>query len=435
MTRAAFAPRALALAIGALIAVSAIAREAVLQVEVTHPRPGSEFGLVEPVLVAGNASLQTAPNQGLDVVVVLDVSASTGVPARQDVNGDGAIDLRESGPDSVLAAQALAAKRALVELEQPGVRAALVTFSGNPYPGWEPDPRVRDRPPKLERPHAILERKLGADFADLRRRVDEVAARPPWGVTDMGAGLSLALDALRRSGARRDRVVLFFTDGTPTSPATTPEDNLIAALARIPDLVAREVRVHTFALGLAALVNPEVPIRLADATGGYFTPVENVAELEDLARLVAGASVRDVAVRNVRTGQQASSVIVGHDGRWSALVALAPGPNRIEVTARTLGGEVRRRELTILGKSEGPQQLIPDDLGPEHRDPLLRVRLEQLRNRTSDLADKLRSELKQRMQAVQAQKQVEQLEQRRRLEIRTQTDAEKAAATASERSE
>jgi hypothetical protein len=338
-----------------------------------------------------------------------------GVFAGQDVNGDGVIDRRENGPDSVLAAQALAAKRALAELDQPGTRVALVTFSGAPYPGWEPDPRVRQRPPRLDKPQAQLERALGADLGEVERLVDELAARLPWGVTDMAAGLSTALAAFGSDSNGRDRVVLFFTDGTPTSPHAEPDANVDAALRTIPGFAQRRVRVHTFAIGMRALANPEVPIRIADATGGYFTPVESAWELAELARLIAGASVRDVRVRNRRTGDDASSVLVGHDGTWSALVPLALGENPIEITARSLGGREARRELVVVGRSPGPRQQLPDDLGAQHRDLLLRVRLTELQKRTAELAERLRRELTLRMEQVRT---------RRELEIRAEPPSE-----------
>ena len=365
---------------------AALAEEGPTRVELTlvHPEPGIEIDPQEPAFLAGEAYLRLPDNEGLDAVLALDASASTGLYAHADVNDDGLLDRGWAGSDSVFAAEVRAAVRVVDELARPGNRVALVIFAGS-------DP-ARPRPGAMQ-PAGLLVHGLSGDFASVRGAVEALRGRVPRGMTNMQAGLDHALRALGDDPRRRrDATVLLFSDGAPTSPYPSSDRNLAAALDVAERCRARGVRVHTFAIGSEALESPEAPIRIADATGGYFTPVERATDLADLASWVARASIQRLTVHNRTSGDGASHLLLDHDGSWSALVPLQPGRNVIEVAATALGGLSARREVVVVARSGAPDQAIPERF-VARREALLRQCLGELQRKTEELKARLRREL------------------------------------------
>jgi hypothetical protein len=142
------------------------------------------------------------------------------------------------------------------------------------------------------------------------------------------------------------RVVVLLTDGAPTAPRETERENLVETL-RAADRAARhEVRVLSFAIG-EALERPVAALEIAERTGGAFYPVRDATDLPDVFRLVQLDQIAELEVRNLTAGGGALHLRLGAEGSWDAIVPLAPGPNRLEIRARTeLGGEAVR-ELAL----------------------------------------------------------------------------------------
>lgn len=364
-----------------------------LRLQIVHPQPEIEAEPSRPVFVTGDAFLDLDEAGGLDAVLVLDTSASTGLFTEEDVDGDGVLEPEFAGDDSVLAAEIAAGRRVLEELERPGTQMAVVTFSGAPL----------DTAFERAVEPARLRLPLTADAGRWHGALDRVAGEPPRGMTDMAAALALTQEVLADSDGRRSRVALFFTDGAPTRPHAGTKRNVQAALAAADRLERLDVRVHTFAIGREALESPEAPIRIADATGGYFTPVQTHSDLAGLATQVARASIQRVEVRNRTLGVPASDLVLGHDGSWSALVPIRRGRNLLEVVASGLGGAEERRELVVYGRPGAPASAVPDELRAR-RDAVLRERLSRLRRRTEALRARLREELARELERERSQR-------------------------------
>src|SRR5690606_16656779 len=137
-----------------------------------------------------------------------------------------------------------------------------------------------------------------------------------------------------------DKVVLFLTDGQPTMPygAEYEQGNTRAVLRAAERARRAGVRFYTFGIGEDALAGPLAIVRLADITGGTFTPVRDPATIIDVIEQVDFANLDGVSVRNVTTGEPASQSATNPDGSWSALVPLQAGKNVIEATARATDG-------------------------------------------------------------------------------------------------
>lgn len=362
---------------------------------IRYPASGAVVDPAESALLVGDAFVDHEAAGALDVAVLVDVSTSTGLFAGGDVDGDGVEDERSfAGPDSVLAAERRAIGRVLETVAGGGRRVALVRFSARPTEWWREEAPAR------------TVQALTADAGPLQEALAAVAAERPRGMTDLAAALREGLRALGDGADGRDRVLLLFTDGSPTHPHESPEENVRATLEAARECAAKGVRVHTFAVGMKALANPSALIRVAEETRGFFTPVAEPADLAEIASWVARSTLRDVRVRNLTTGARASRTRMGHDSSWSALVPLREGRNRIQVVASAAGHAPSRLRIVLLGRAGTEPQAPPEALGG-HRELLLEDRLARLRERVEGLRERLREDLVREMDRVRAQKQLE----------------------------
>src|SRR5262249_44146504 len=147
--------------------------------------------------------------------------------------------------------------------------------------------------------------------------------------------------AFSQTDPKSEKVAVFLTDGVPTLPCGPVEEQCnIEAVFRAAQRARRAgIRFFTFGIGEEALSGPLSIVRLAEVTGGLFTPVRNPGSLAAVVEHVDFASIKDLAVRNLTNGEPASAVSTNPDGSWSALVPLKPGKNDIEATARTDEGK------------------------------------------------------------------------------------------------
>lgn len=379
-----------------------------IELALRHPRPGADVDPSQDAFVAGEAFLRLDADAGVDVVLVIDTSSSAGVDVGVDLDGDGQVTTHFAGPDSVYAAELRAADDSLALFEKSGVRTGLVRFSGMQprYPGIEP----RNGEPVA----AVTVSDVTADVAEVRRKLATLAGREPNGMTNFVAALEHALDAFPLLSGKRHRAILFLTDGTATGPYDSPDDNIASTLAVARRAAEKGVQIHTFAIGTGALANPALLMQMSDLTGGFFTPVERVEELVELARRVAATTVAEVTVRNRTTGQAAAHLYVSRDGEFGALVPVRPGANAIGVTARARSGATRSLEFTLYGRAGARAEPVPAALR-ELEKGALAERLGRLRERTNALREKLRLEL-----ALRIQKERER--NRKELELRVEKE-------------
>jgi Ca-activated chloride channel family protein len=187
-------------------------------------------------------ALTTLPEDGIDVVVALDVSGSMGQLAEPGL-----------GSPSKLAAAQEVIEEFVDSLE--GDRVGLVTFQSR----------------------ALLLSPLTLDHVALQRQVDAVESGLIVDGTAIGLGLAEALNLLRDSPAR-SRVVVLLTDGENNQGEVPP-----LQAARVAETL--DVRVYTIGFHGASRAGSQVDVRLlqqiASTTGAEYFDASTQAELSD----------------------------------------------------------------------------------------------------------------------------------------------------------
>ena len=192
------------------LAQAAHSGESRIELDVLFPAAETVIDPLEPALLIGNAFVELAVDQGLDVVLAIDVSTSTGIFAGADIDGDGIEEVAKiAGDDSVIAAELLAAERVIDELVHEGHHLAIVRFSGESPEWWLTDP-----PAEVVQP-------LTSDGDKLRRALQSLIDKP-LGMTDIAAALNKSIAALgadrRPQGACRIPVHRWGSDPSPQRP-------------------------------------------------------------------------------------------------------------------------------------------------------------------------------------------------------------------------
>jgi hypothetical protein len=367
-----------------------------MRIEVEHPPPGSSFAGDLPAFVAGWAVPPGRSHPRRDVVVVIDVSASTleaferpEVPERP-APAAGA-PLREG---SVLEAEIAATRRLLRTLDPRLTRVAVVSFSGEPLGRSPALPRWTE---SLD-PAAITWVGLTHDWSAVERALDAVAEAGAHGLTHMAAGVERATaELLGRPGAESQpdpgarHSILFMTDGIPTLPV--PGDtrrNQLEVFKQVGRAARHGIEIHAYAVGQEALRGPFTLEPMALKTGGTFTAVRDPATLPERLPAVQLAGLDRVQVRNLTTERDALATHLRPDGTFDALVKLVPGANRIEVVATASDGDSGRRLLVMERRdTAGARPDLPDHL-VSRRGELRGKDLEQRREqRRRQLADEI----------------------------------------------
>jgi len=333
----------------------------------------------------------------VDAVIVIDTSRSTARAAeRRD-----RVRERHRGrfdpwkrPPSVLAHEIRSAELLLEELDPHDTRLAVVTFAGADE-GASPD---RKRSARTEVP-------LTGRFEALDAGLQGVARRGAAGRTDMATGLDRAVAELTGRGRSRPdptatKVVVFFTDGTPTLPHPRDADaNEHAVFAAAERAAAAGIRVFSFAIGPEALRRPTAAVEMARRTDGVYTPVRRPEQLAAaVTRTVEFQSVGgELSVRNATLRANAHDLHVGEDGIFGGLVPLRPGKNRIHV--RAVAGRRRAEAERIVHYAPGSvavwhapeREILPVPTVTGRRE--LDIRAGQLRTLEITLGDHQRKEI------------------------------------------
>jgi Mg-chelatase subunit ChlD len=365
-----------------------------VRINVETPKSGEVVrNKVHLAPVRGNAIAEGELPADFDVIVVIDISASTKVASGLDVDGDGmvgidptqellppgAIDesVRSTDPDdSVLAAQVAAGRKLLESLDPRRVRVGLITFGG------EVDPNTAERV-RPDQKDAWVEVPFTNDFERVRRALVGVQARGARGATNFAAGIRLAITELAglpgaQSTPREARkVMLFLTDGTPTLPigkgnVQDPGDTEAAVnAARLAHKAG--IVINTYALGQGALQYPVALTEMARATLGQYTPVQNPGDIVVLLQGVSFANIEDLVFTNLTTGDFSTDVELSPDGTFSGFVPVREGKNRVRVTALASDGTRASVELDLEFKMA------------ELSDRELALELDRIRKRNKEL--------------------------------------------------
>jgi hypothetical protein len=350
----------------------------------------------DPLLpVAGIATTEGAGGT-YDLVIALDASTSTHGFAEADVNGDGRLDERWKGPDSIYQAQLRAARELVAALGRlpynrggERIRVGVVSFAGE-----EDDARERFEPSpaallQLGRADAEEHVPLTSDYARLDRELEQLARRAPSGSTDFAAGVGRALETLGvltpepapAPPSSAEKAILFLTDGKPLLPGDRKTAEKAALHA---SRLAGEagVRIHTFALGRDVVrrgVNPVLP-RMAERSGGRFTQLAAPGEIVDLLRSTSFSFVSSVRLVNATRGEEIAEIATAIDGSFYGELPLAEGVNEIEVEAVLNDGRRTSRKLAITWVDTKPRKA-------------LEARLAALREENAALVEQLREKL------------------------------------------
>ncbi|MBW2315542.1 MAG: VWA domain-containing protein [Deltaproteobacteria bacterium] len=332
-----------------------------VDLELAFPENGTIFSDSSDAYLAGQLDAPFGVPGSVDAVVVIDTSRST-----SRLSG-GKIDkvvrrVRGDPPDpraseTVLDAELASARLLLENVDPRNTRLGIVSFSGEGE-GVAPGTLA------AARTEVTLTRHLDALEAGLQR----IDRRGAAGRTHMAAGLDQAVNELIGRGRSRPRddgatqkVVVFFTDGTPTLPYTKSESNELAVITAAERAAAYGVRVFSFAVGPEALGRPVAAVEMARRTGGVFTPVKNPRDLTAAVKSIRFARFDALEIRNVTLGEGARKIHLGEDGTFDALVPLKPGKNRIFVRAQ-VGNVTAEAERFVHYAPGSAQPFVPDDL-------------------------------------------------------------------------
>jgi tetratricopeptide (TPR) repeat protein len=315
------------------------------RLEVELPREGEQVrGLAGWVVAQGQGGLWESALQ--DVIIAIDESPSTFLPSGTDLDGDGKtgaqvgasllpIQASTDPDDAVIHAELLAARALIRQLDPRTTRVGIVTFSDE---------------------SAVLA-PLGTPDAALAW-LDEYEVRASPGRTSLAAALDGSLEAFfefREGDMRRQRTVLLLSDGQPTHPSEAlGKLHALASAAKMGDV---GIPVHAFALGKAAIEDPDFFRGLAERTGGKFVPVEKPGDVVSEFANIRFTGLKDVQIESSPIGQPGRAVRVFPNGSFDGYVPLAEGKNKITITGIMEGGEKLSATRTVYyerPKSPGP---------------------------------------------------------------------------------
>jgi hypothetical protein len=381
-----------------------------VRVVVDTPRHGERVeNRVDQAPVRGAAVAEGERPADFDVMIVIDVSRSTRNASGVDIDGDGEVgvnphdELMPPGlydpevvstdpDDTILHAEAAAAKALLASLDPRRVRVGLITFGG------EVDPRTFERR-SLDQADAWLEVPLTPDYAQVDRAVDGIVARGPSGATNFAAGIRLAITELSalpggRSQPRANakKVILFLTDGVPSFPIGRADrqdpGDVEAAISAAKLAQVAGITVNTYALGPQALSFPQAVTEMARVSLGVYTPVQNPGDIVALLQGVSFANIEDVVFTNLTTGDFSTDVRLNPDGTFYGFVPVREGTNTVRVTALASDGSKGSvtfdLEFAKAGLTDKEMALELERIRNMNKELMLlreRKRIEEFRNR------------------------------------------------------
>lgn len=340
-----------------------------VRVVIESPRPGERVeNRVDQAPIRGTAVAKGEQPSEFDVMVVIDVSGSTESPSGADVDGDGEIGvdpalellppgafpegMRSTDPDdSILHAEAQAARALVKGLDARRVRVGLVTFAG------EVDPTTNQRR-SLDQQDAWLEVPLTNDVGQVLAAVEGVLARGSHGATNFAAGARLAVRELSGlPGARSQprgnakKVMLFLTDGSPSFPIgrgdTSDPGDIEASINAASLAKTAGITINTYALGPMALGLPQALVEMSRVSLGTYTPVRNPGDIVALLQGVSFANIEDVVFANLTTGEFSTDVRLNPDGSFYGFVPVREGKNVVRVKAMASDGSSGSANLEL----------------------------------------------------------------------------------------
>ena len=335
--------------------------------QIRSPKDGSQITQEQAYILIGGKVATGAGGSGyVDIFLVLDVSGSTA----QYAGGDFAefsqlpnfyVDRRRLGGfglpcagrdrpgplnlrNSILAAEILASRRLLSQLNPETTRVGVITFGEEVW----------------------LRQRLTHDFEEVRSALDLIYKRGPYGGTNMVDAIRVAADELLGKGESEKyldsiKALIFFTDGFPTRPfadCTAADTDLAINAAELAGKAG--ISVHVFALGEEALSNPRAAVGIANASGGIYTAVTRPADVLAVVDKVSAVGVDSIQVTNESVGQKALQSRLAIDGFFASAVPVVEGLNRLQVLCRASDGSIGRDTITVHYQPGGNRSLNLD---------------------------------------------------------------------------
>lgn len=215
---------------------------------------GGNYNLVMEAYVEGNTKIVDS-SRPLDIVLVLDVSGS--MAYSQGLFTDAKIVSLKSAVDNFI--DEVAKKNIAKDGKLIGHRISIVKFASNKKDDVVGNDTYMSGGFKHNYSQ-IVENLITVDDAgkvELKTAVDSLQ---PAGTTRADYGMQLAKDELEKNSTdqSRDKVVVMFTDGEPTSGSTFEDKVASAAISASKALKDKEVKVYT--VGIFNNANPKADV-------------------------------------------------------------------------------------------------------------------------------------------------------------------------------
>ena len=223
---------------------------------------GDNYNLVMEAYVEGNTKI-VASSKPLDIVLLLDVSGS--MAQSQGWFTDAKIVSLKSAVDNFI--DEVAKKNIAEDGKLVGHRISIVKFAGNKTDKVGNDTYREGR--KTYNYSQIVRNLTDVDTqgkSDLKTEVNKLT---PGGATQADYGMQLAKDELEKNSTdqSRDKVVVMFTDGTPTSGNSFESSVASGAISKSKALKDKGAKVYT--VGIFSGANPQADLN------NYWTSDEN----------------------------------------------------------------------------------------------------------------------------------------------------------------
>jgi Mg-chelatase subunit ChlD len=367
------------------------------KVQIKSPKDGTTISQEQNlVFVSGKVATTAARSANVDIMLLLDASGSTAQYAGIDLAemdqlpeaGSGLNTpqifiggMSVAGPamrnlrNSILAAEVIAARRLLTQLNSQTTRVGVVSFGES----------------------ANLVQPLTHEFDRVRVALDEVYKAGPYGGTNMVEGIRTGITELMGMGSSEKKtdavkVEFLLTDGFPTMPIgggkrATPQDTDLAInAARLAGRAG--IKVHVFALGEEALSYPRAAVGVARQSGGTYTPVSRPVDILSVVENISAVGVDYLQIVNQTSGQRASQLRLAADGFFSAAVPVTEGRNQIDVFARASDGSNGKDSITIDYRS-GNQKSLELEVFLE-REKKLKLEVERLGKTQAEIQEDIK---------------------------------------------
>ena len=344
-----------------LITLANETRGADLTVKIYSPSDGAQITHEQDyLLVSGKVVAGVNRSPLVDIILVIDVSGSTVAYAEVDFPevaglskfylypGRGRYTSAYSGPlnkrNSIFAAEILASRRLLSQLNSATTRVGVVTFADG----------------------TLLRQPLTHDFDEVRAILDSIYSDNPRGGTNMAAGILLGVNEMLGRGQSENylesiKALLLMTDGLPTLPngdgtrVNKADIDLTIDAARQAGTAA--ITVNTFGLGKGATSNPRALVGMARESGGSYVPVRRPGDILAAIDKISAVGVDSIQVTNETTQQNALRTRLAVDGFFASAVPVVKGLNRIQVLGRASDGSLARDTVTVNYQSGAKRSL------------------------------------------------------------------------------